>query len=343
MAAFVERGADVRVFFDEGAMQPGEGLAEKARDARVADIVLVLFSRNSLPSRWPRAQWEDALLTGPKAEGVRIGFVKCDDCIPPRVLAPLFDVSAFEPGVAAVSGLRRIKRWVRGHAPTPHSHASSGDLEVLGIAIADRPGVDRARGAVADEFVEAFGEDFDAVLRLPCASRSMAAITGDLAEQLGLRLEGDLESNVERIQEFCSNRRFLFVMEGGGPLEIEGRCSTLLVPAAAEEPAVDAESLRGVQRALSGLSGSWPELCRLARIGRRLTRETGRIAELYELMEQWHTAARERDDRAALDESAREMVWILEGWGRMAEAHRLEYSRAIECDEQLPLPFVELG
>jgi hypothetical protein len=263
---------------------------------------------------------------------VRIGFVKCDDCIPPRVLAPMFEMKG------DASGLRRIKRWVRGHAPAVVTGSSGGDVEVLGIAIADRPGLETAPSAPdADEFVNAFQEDFDAVLRVPCSGRSLAAVVGDLGEQLGLQLDGDVEQNVERLREFCSARRFLVVLESGQQPVFEGRCSTLIAPAVGTEEDQPAESLRGIQFAVSGLHGEWPELCRLARMGRRLARDSWRIAELYELMEQWHGAARERGDRGVLDESAREMVWILEGWGRLDEAARLEYRRASECDEQLPL------
>ena len=75
----------------------------------------------------------------------------------------------------------------------------------------------------------------------------------------------------------------------------------------------------------------------LARLGRRLAREQGRMAECFELMQQWHAAAEEEEDRAVLSESAREMVWILEGWGRTEEAERLEERRAIEFDEQMRL------
>src|SRR5674476_357502 len=117
--------ADVRVFLDEGQLAEGADLAEKAREARMADIVLVLFSRNSLASRWPRAQWEDALVKEPAAEGVRIAFLKCDDCIPPRVLTPMFDAAR----------LRDVKRWVRGsEAGEPPAAEFSAGLEVLGIA-----------------------------------------------------------------------------------------------------------------------------------------------------------------------------------------------------------------
>src|SRR3954447_21593798 len=136
-AVLMERGADVRIFLHEGEMQPGGDLAEKAREGRMADIVIVFFSRDSMPSRWPRVQWEGALVTEPAEEGVRIAFVKCDDCIPPRVLAPLFEASR----------LREVKRWIRAGAAgdpasEPASSEFSADLEVLGIAIADRPGAE---------------------------------------------------------------------------------------------------------------------------------------------------------------------------------------------------------
>ena len=74
MAGFLERGADVEVLLEEGEIRPGEDLVAKARDARTADVVLVLFSRNSIPPRWPRAQWEGALVNEPREEGVRIAF-----------------------------------------------------------------------------------------------------------------------------------------------------------------------------------------------------------------------------------------------------------------------------
>ena len=77
----------------------------------------------------------------------------------------------------------------------------------------------------------------------------------------------------------------------------------------------------------------------MARLGRRLTRDAGRIAECHEMMAQWHAAAEARGDLKALDESARELVWILESWGRADEAYKLDYLRAIEFDEQMGLQF----
>jgi hypothetical protein len=337
LADFLERGADVWVLRDEGEMRPGEDLAEKARQGRMADIVIVLFSRHSLPPRWPRAQWENALVREPKAEGVRIAFFKCDDCVPPRVLEHVFDWKR----------VRALKRWVRARAAQFEPPGGAGDpdadLEWLGVALADRAGIESvAETAVAFEFARVYREDFDEVLVLDCGRRSLAALAGDLAAQLGLRLEGELHENLLRLREFCAARRFLLILvnaANGCPEELrfEGRCSILVSSGA--WPLPPAGPLREAQAALLDLTAPWDEICRLARLGRRITRQEGRLAECYELMQQWHTAAEKIGDRAALEESAREMVWLLEGWGRLEDARRVEYRRLTEYADQMMLPF----
>ncbi len=249
------------MLLDGGEMQAGEDLAEKTRQALGSDMALVLFSRDSLPSRWPRAQWEGALVNEPAEVGVRIAFVRCDDCVPPRVLAPMFEANA----------LRAIKRWARGHMPAPHGeNAHDGDLEVLGIAIADRPGAEMvADESTARRFSRAFQHDFDAVLELECGARSLAALAGDLGAQLGLRLEGDAESNHARLREFCSGRRLLILLKDAeeATLEFGGRTSTLRFPGTVVDPRD--ESIRGIQRALRERPSDWTDYCRLARLGRR--------------------------------------------------------------------------
>jgi hypothetical protein len=225
----------------------------------------------------------------------------------------------------------------------PAGAGRSPELEILGIALADRAGCESVEtAAIAREFAREFAEDFDAVLTLACDGRSPAALAGDLAQQLGLRLEGTLEQNVARLREFCEPRRFLIVLEDAQTPEalefgFQGRCSTLLSPgdAVAGEP----DPLREIQSALQRLTAPWTDLCSLAREGRRRLRDAGRLAELYELMQQWHAAAKERNDRNAIDESARELVWILEGWGLNDEARLLDYHRASECEDQMMLPF----
>jgi hypothetical protein len=338
IAAYLERGADVRVFLEDGVLAPGQDLATKARDGRMADLILVLFSRQSVPPRWPRAAWEDALATEPAAEGVRIGFARLDDCVPPAVLRPRFELAGL-----ATAGLRSLKRWIRNPELPASDVAAAGhgaDLEVLGIALADRPGSETvASPETARDFACAFRADFDGVLTLEdCAQRSLTALAGDLAAQLGLHLEGDLESNLDRLREFCSARRFLVVLEGAElqPLTFGGRCSTLATTESAAPRHLDELAL--TQQAFA-CAADWQDVCAMARQGRRLAREQGRLSECYELMEEWHTEAEETGDRAVMDESAREMVWILETWGRAELAGRLEFRRAAACDEQMPLPF----
>ena len=348
VASFLEAGGDARVFLAEGEIGPNEDLLSKVGDAHAADVILVLFSHHCPLAPGTRSQWERVLVEEPKVQGVRIGFVQCDDWAPPRTLLHRFDCRGLAP-----DGLRKLKRWVRGRvAPCLFAEGvgftgAPSELDRLGIALADRPGV-RSIGsaALAYAFVRAYAEDFDEVFRLACAGRTPAALAGDLGAQIGQRLESDLPGNLEQLREFCSARRFLILLEDpagidAGQFTFGGNCSTLTVAESGPMECLCAESLPAIQAEFTHPGGDWLKLCRLARIGRRVARDQNRIAELYELMLKWYALAEAHGDRHILDESAREMVWVLEGWGRFTEASRLEYRRAAEFDQQMPLPFGE--
>jgi hypothetical protein len=338
----VERGAQVRVFLEDGELREGENLAARAREGLVADLILLLFSRASWPARRPRTEWEDAFLNAPAAQGVRVAFARLDDCAPPQILNPRFEFAGLP-----LDSLRSFKRWVRGGGkPIGKTVSAGGDLEVLGIALADRPGREWTSAAMAGRFVRAFQEDFDGVLRLRCGARSLATLAGSLGRQLGLRLEGDVAGNCRKLAAFCSDRRFLLVLDEAHdealPEELLSSrfCSVLLcsdsIPPE-QRPEEPPDELDRIQ--LTFGAAAWPEQCSLARAACRLARDEGRLAECYELMQRWHAAAEARADRMALDESAREMVWILESWGRNEEARALDYRRIAECSDQLLLPF----
>jgi hypothetical protein len=339
LAKFLEQGADVRVFLEEGAIGPGEDILSKAREARMADIVIVLFSRESmsLSPSWSRAQWEAPLVTEPADEGVRIAFWRAGECAPPKVLAPQFGPRE----------LRLLKRWVRGHEDwqAEARGPQDPDLEILGIALADRPGRETVEsGELARDFARAFQQDFDTVLWLACGERSRTELAGELAAQLGLRLEGPPEENLSRLRAFCEPRRLLLVMEDvrtGEPMDLApaGRCSTLVSTAPAD--AAPPDPIRAIQQAMREMRRPWADLCAHARQGRKLLQEAGRIAELHEMMLAWHTAAEARGDRAVADESARELIWILEGWGWTEDARILDRRRAAEYQDQMILPFVD--
>jgi len=277
----------------------------------------------------------------PKANGVRIGFVQCDDWAPPRALQPQFDCRGPAP-----SGLRKLKRWVRGRAATWHPPEGVGfagapaELDGIAGAVADRPGV-RSTGsaALAYAFVRAYAEDFDEVFRLECAGRTPVALAGELGAQIGLGLESDLPGNLKKLREFCSARRFLVLLED--PKATMSGCSPSRKLFHADGCRIGADGAPkrdpfAPSRPNSRTpGGDWLELCRLARIGRRIARDQNRIAELYELLRDWHALADAQGDRNILDESAREMVWVLEGWGRFAEASQLKRRRVTEFGEQM--------
>ena len=157
-----------------------------------------------------------------------------------------------------------------------------------------------------------------------------------------MRLEGPLDSNLERLRDFCRPRRLLVVLAAVStaavdPFMFGGHCSTLI--STAPGGSSDSDPIRDAQHILAHRTAEWSEICRHARIGRRELRDQGRLAECYELMLQWRVTAAARGDRAVLDESTRELVWILQGWGFDEEAQELERERVLEYADQMALPF----
>jgi hypothetical protein len=263
--------------------------------------------------------------------------LKCGECAPPPVLKPRFESSR--------TGWRALKRWIRKPGEAYSVPREDPALDALGASIADRPGSANAADTVqALSFADSFRNDFDEVFVLECSGRSLTALAGELAARMGLRLEGHLRHNLARLRDFCSARRFLLVLANAAPSKLSafrfgGQCSLLAAAGPGVEPSAD--PLEPIQRALSeaGPAADWSGLCTLVRQGRRLAQEQGRFAECYELMEQWSAEAETRGDRAIQDESAREMMWTLESWGRLEEAQRLEFRRIADFGEQMVLQF----
>ena len=182
----------------------------------MADIVIVFFSRDSCASRWPRAQWEDALVKEPDAEGVHIAFLRCDDCDPaegPDAAIRCEAVSSTEalgPQPRPNRGPPQLRARQTTFAVLTAARTSRSSASPSPIAPESRP-CDEPRSPSNSS--AAYREDFDGILYLDCGGRSLAALTGDLAAQLGMRLEGPVQHNLERLREFCSERRFLLVLD----------------------------------------------------------------------------------------------------------------------------------
>jgi TIR domain/NB-ARC domain len=247
LAAFLERGADVQVFLEDGEIRDGETILSKAADGLQADVILLILSPGWKPARWQRTEWEPALCDEPNRSGVKVGTILAGACEFPAVLRgdAFFDATQNTP-----AAFRAIKRWLLGFAhPDPEGEFEparqvceqrDAELESLRQALADAPGAAVIEGpapgsgktTLALEFARQSRREFEALVWLSCAGQSLASLTGEMAAQLGMRLEGEEEHNLREIMAFCAQRRILVVLddapEMGGRLIARGRSSTLL-------------------------------------------------------------------------------------------------------------------
>ncbi len=84
LATFLESGADVQVYLDDGLIEAGGSLIQEARDGRMADSIVVILSPDSVPRKWVRDEWEEAFITGPAEENVKIAFLlRAESQFPP--------------------------------------------------------------------------------------------------------------------------------------------------------------------------------------------------------------------------------------------------------------------
>jgi len=47
---------------------------------------------------------------------------------------------------------------------------------------------------------------------LSCKNQSLASLAGDMASQLGMALQGDLDGNLRELGALCAQRRLLIVL-----------------------------------------------------------------------------------------------------------------------------------
>jgi hypothetical protein len=355
LGVFLGRSCDLEWCVEEGRLGPDGDLIDKIEEALQADAVLVLLSPDSTPARWVRERWEPVLVERPKEYGTRVALGLVAECRYPPLLRnqTFFDLTQDRLGA-----FRRIKQWVLQMRPLPNPISFAppaphpaldreAELEELRRALSDEPGVVRlacdGQTALAAEFARRFDGDFQGVFWVYCGDRSPARVAGELAAQLGLRLEGEATANQEALRRFCAERRCLIVLEGArsdaaAPLIPGGRASVLLTT----ERTAPSESEWDV--ALRSLldARDWAGTCGLVRQVVRQARYQGRLAEADEFLQLWGAAAEEREDRRILEECAWERIWILESWGRVEEAARLEAYRRSALQDQICFDFIGL-
>jgi len=483
LAAFLERGAAVEVLLEEGEMPAGGDLIAKVEEGLAADVVLVMISPEAVPARWVLERWRPVFWDQAAEAGTALATLLCRDAKFPDLLRRK---NFFDLRQGRLAGLRGIKRWLMGLSPMPRNapfsparqlpfEGRAAELETLCAQLADTPGMavlEAAAGAgkttLALEFARRHGEDFDAVFWLTCGARTAAALAGDLAAQLGVRLDRDLESNLNELRRLAARHRCLLILDDAvaataALLAPRGRTSVLMttrsgdlapalsataIPLAASpgpDPAqlaeiirnldgpaqrllsaacacaasgftldmaartADAEpdeardivggfagqdvlrpldengprflvsalvrervALRGdgkrwaryharaaagvfdeqtgaqdlgaywpdLQHAFAGaLEADWPLASTLARRALTWAKAQDRLAEAFEILQEWARVAEQQGDRRVLEDCAWEQIWILEHWGQSSEARELDLIRREQYSDQMAFNF----
>jgi hypothetical protein len=482
LATFLERGAGVEVLLEEGEMRAGEDLLGKVEEGLAADVVLALVSPEAVPPRWILERWKSVFWEQPAAVGTVVATLLCRDAKFPDLLRRK---NFFDLRHNRLVAFRAIKRWLMSLSPPPQKspfaparHADFQDreavLETLCTLLADTPGMavveaDEGAGktALAVEFARRHQEDFDAVFWLTCGTRTAAALAGDLAAQLGVRLDRDLESNLNELRRLCARHRCLLILDdasalsapllaprgrtsvlittrhkdlatvlsaapvpldtpgpdpaqlvdtirnldgaarrllsamcacapSGSPLDMAVRTADseaeearevvadfvsrnlvapldengprLLVPALVRERvalrgdgkrwaryhALAVADLFGAPTGALDLTAYWPDLqhafadaldadwplaSTLARRALTWAKAQDRLAEAFEILQDWKRAAERQGDRRALEDCAWEQIWILEQWGRTGEAREIDTLRREHFADQMSFSF----
>ncbi len=313
LAEFLEFGCGLTCFVDDGQVGEKQDLIAKAEEGLSADVLLLLMSPSSSPTRWVRERWEPVLFKQATQAKVEVVTMLLEECSFPPLLRRRNFIDATANWLTA---WRLLKRWfmLREREPgsLPNSEFSR-DLEDLYVRLADRAGTLHVSGERAVRFAKEAEEEFEAVLWVPCRGRSLAQAAGEVGHQLGLTLDGLKNENCLRIRALLAARRCLVVLDAPGAEMLQelvagGRASTVIT----HDPVRFLET---------------PETLAYARC---LIAER-RFAEAYELL------YRLLDVVVDQDSCARELTWICEHWDRVEEASMLRSKHRPSRAEQLGL------
>ncbi len=313
LAGFLEFSCDLACYVDDGQIGENGGLIAKAEEGLCADVLLLLLSPSSSPTRWVRERWEPVLFERAKQAQVEVVTMLLRECSFPPLLRRRNFIDAT---TNCLTAWRLLKRWftLRQRAPgEAPSFEFSGDLEDLYVSLADRAGTLHVSGAVASRFAREAEEEFEAVLWVPCQGRTLAQASGELGHQLGLALDGPTKENCGRIREFLATRRCLVVLDAP-----RTEISLELIASGRTSTAITHDPVKVLET---------PETLAYAR---RLIAER-RFAEAYELL------YRLLDAVIDLGCCARELTWICEHWDRVEEASVLRLNYRPAGAEQLVL------
>jgi hypothetical protein len=313
LAEFLEFGCDLTCYVDEGLIGDDEDLIARAEDGLSADVLVLLLSPASSPTRWARQRWEEVLVDQARHAHVDVVTVLLRDCFFP----PLLRRRNFIEGTAnLLTAGRLLKRWFWVREGRPGEQVSrnfSGDLDGLYSVLADQAGTLAVSGNDASRFAREAAQEFAAVFWVPCQGRTLPQAVGELGNQLALTLDGPARENCSRVRGLLAARRCLVVLDAPAPevsveLTAGGRTSTAITRDAVQI----LETPHTLPYARSLIAAR-------------------RYAEAYELLYRLLDAVVEPET------CARELTWICEHWDRTAEANVLRFNYGSQGAEQLRL------
>jgi hypothetical protein len=313
LGRYLEVNLPIGISYTEGVVKPDCELVEATERALSADVALVLLSPDSVPKTWRRETWEPVFFSKPLDFGTLLGFILVRPCRFPDLLRRRYFFDASQEPLAA---LRELKRWLLQPQASILRPAAepSAELNELRLRIGDQPGVTGGDPDLAYRFATECSTDFEAVYLLDCQDRSRAGVVGDLGSAIGLRLPGTVAKNTRDLNEYCRDRRILFVLasmsqETQSLASFGGRTSVIFTDLAAfpANPRSIGNSVRHFHELRKTDSGSalrcgWAIITEL--------KSADRFAEVIELLEIMAQAARDSNDFPSLSRIEREQFWM---------------------------------
>jgi tetratricopeptide (TPR) repeat protein len=228
LADALEAGGEIKVWLDEREIDYGENIVLKIADGLDADFVLLILSPDSVDSKWVKEEWTDAYWDQVESQHVKLAGVLYRDCRIPRLLRnkKYFDLRTNQP-----EGFRLIKTWLLDQRPPlpPVVHlpqrpplfiGRDHEIEELRHRLQEPGSVayvsglaGRGKTTLALEYAHRYQLDFETVHWLPCRGRTLVQMAAELVWQLGLKLDGELDSVVRQLTGHCGSKRCLLVLD----------------------------------------------------------------------------------------------------------------------------------
>lgn len=229
LTGFLERDGQIKVWLDEREIAPGGNIVGAIADGLDSDFILLILSPDSVGSNWVKEEWTDAFWGQMDSRRTKLLGVLYRDCRIPPLLRnkKYFDLRNNEP-----EGFREIRTFLLTQQPAAPEHVNYlpvrhpvfiGREEELSelrerlrqpgalVHVTGLPG--KGKTTFALEFAHRYQKDFEAVYWLACQNPSLAAITAELASQLGLKLEGDLSVIIRELKRVCGSKHCLLILD----------------------------------------------------------------------------------------------------------------------------------